>query len=70
MASETAVLTRQSSTMSMPGIFRLSDRLKAHAQDAAHRAEPLMCEDMRLAALSLRAMARSFHASDVLRIGE
>jgi hypothetical protein len=54
----------------MPEIFRLSGRLKTHSQDAAHRGEPLMCEDMRLAALSLRAMARSFHASDWLRIEE
>ena len=70
MASEAAVLPRLRSTLSMREISLLSDRLKARSQDAAHHDQPLLCEDMRLAAVSLRAMARSFHVSDVLVIKE
>jgi hypothetical protein len=54
----------------MREIFLLSDRLKARSQNAFHRDQPLLCEDMRLAALALRAMMRSFHVSDLLAIEE
>jgi hypothetical protein len=70
MASEAAVVTRRSSTLSMREIFLLSDRLEARSKNALHRDQPLLCEDMRLAALSLRAMGRSIHVSDVLTVEE
>jgi hypothetical protein len=54
----------------MREMFLLCDRLEARSQKAFHHDQPLLCEDMRLAALSLRAMARSFHVSDLLTIEE
>lgn len=70
MASSAVVLSQQSSTLSMREVFLLCDRLKAHSQNALFRDQPLVCEDMRLAALSMRAMTRSFHGSDFLAIEE
>jgi hypothetical protein len=69
MASEAAVLTRQSSTLSMREIFLLCGRLEARSQSAFHRDQPMLREDMRLAALSLRTLARSY-VSDLLTIEE
>jgi hypothetical protein len=48
----------------------LCDRLDERSRNAVHRDQPLACEDMRLAAASLRAMARAFHVSDLLAIEE
>jgi hypothetical protein len=54
----------------MREMFLLCDRLEARSKSAAHRDQPLLCEDMRLAAQSMRAMARAFHVSDLLTIEE
>jgi hypothetical protein len=54
----------------MREVSLLCDRLKAHSQNALFRDQPLVCEDMRLAALSMQAMTRSFHGSDLLAIEE
>jgi hypothetical protein len=70
MASSASVVPRQHRDMSMREVFLLCDRLKAHAQNALFRGQPLVCEDMRLAALSMEAMTRSFHRSDLLAIEE
>jgi hypothetical protein len=56
--------------MSMREVFLLCGRLKAHADNALFRDQPPVCEDMRLAALSMEAMTRSFHRSDLLAIEE
>ena len=57
MACKVAVLPRRRSTLSMREMFLLCDRLEARSQNAFHHDQPLLCEDMRLAALSMRAMA-------------
>jgi hypothetical protein len=54
----------------MQDVSLLCGRLKAHSQNALFRDQPLACEDMRLAALSMEAMTRSFHRSDLLAIEE
>jgi hypothetical protein len=75
-SAETAVLTRRQS-LSMHDVSVLCDRLKARSQSAFHRDRLPSHEDiagarddMRLAAMALRGMSRSFHVSDLIRIEE
>jgi hypothetical protein len=70
MASEMPVLTRRRRGLSIPDIFQLCDRLEARCDNAFDGDQRTACEDMGLAALALRAMTRSFHQSDLLRIEE
>lgn len=63
MASEAAVITRQSSTLSIVGTVK--DALVfCDAQDG----KPDLSEEMRAATLMIRAMARTFQPSDLLRL--
>jgi hypothetical protein len=70
MASSATLVPRQRRDLSMQEAVLLCGRLKAHSQNALFRDQPLVCEDMRLAALSMEAMTRSFHRSDLLAIEE
>jgi hypothetical protein len=63
MASETAVIARQSSTLSIVGTVK--DALGfCDKQDR----KPDLCEEMRAATLMIRAMARTFQPIDLLRL--
>jgi hypothetical protein len=63
MASQAAVIARQSSTLSIIGTVK--DALVfCDAQDG----KPGLCEEMRAATLMIRAMARTCHPSDLLRL--
>jgi hypothetical protein len=63
MASETAVIARQSSTLSIVGTVR--DAL-VFCDEQDHR--PGLCEEMRAATLMIRAMARICQPCDLLRL--
>lgn len=63
MASEAAVITRQGSTLSIVGTVK--DALVfCDEQDR----RPDLCEGIRAATLMIRAMARTFQPSDLLRL--
>ena len=63
MASETAVIARQSSTLSIVGTVK--DALVFC--DEQNR-KPDLCEEMRAATLMIRAMSRTFQPCDLLRL--
>jgi hypothetical protein len=68
MASKAAVLEPRPVVMSMRDVLALCKRLEARSANATYRDQPELCRDMRLAAGSMRVMARSFHGSDVLTV--
>ena len=63
MASETAVIARQSSTLSIVGTVK--DALVFCDQQDR---KPDLCEEMRKATQMIRAMSRSFQPQDLLRL--
>jgi hypothetical protein len=63
MASETAVIARQSSTLSIVGTVK-GALVFCDEQDR----KPDLCEEMRAATLMIRAMARTCQPSDLLRL--
>jgi hypothetical protein len=63
MASQAAVIARQSSTLSIIGTVK--DAL-VFCDEQDHR--PGLCEEMRAATLMIRAMARTFQPNDLLRL--
>jgi hypothetical protein len=63
MASEIAVIARQSSTLSIVGTVK--DAL-AFCDEQDRR--PGLSNEMQAATLTIRAMARTFHPSDLLRL--
>jgi hypothetical protein len=67
MALKAAVL-EPPVVMSMREVLALCERLEARSASVIHRDQPELCRDMRLAAGSMRVMARSFHGSDILAI--
>ena len=68
MASKAAVSEPRPVVMSMRDVLALCERLEARSASLIHRDQPELCKDMRLAAGSMRVMARSFHGSDVLTV--
>jgi hypothetical protein len=63
MASETAVIARQSSTLSIIGTVREA-LVFCDEQDR----KPDLCEEMRKATRMIRAMSRTFQPWDQLRV--
>jgi hypothetical protein len=63
MASEAAVIARQSSTLSIIGTVK--DAL-VFCDEQDRKSD--LCEEMRAATLVIRAMARTFQPCDLLRL--
>jgi hypothetical protein len=63
MASETAVIARQSSTLSIVGTVK-GALVFCDEQDR----KPDLCEEMRKATQMIRAVARTFQPGDLLRL--
>jgi hypothetical protein len=65
--AETALLPR-CKTLSIKEALSLADRLRTRSTSIVLRDQPDLCEDLALAAKTIRGMSNSFQTCDLVRI--